>query len=377
MFSKIRPLIFKLNPELAHNLAIKALKMNYIPSNNLKIDKSIETYIFGKKISNPIGLAAGFDKDAEVYNSVFKLGFGFVEVGTVTPRSQYGNPKPRVFRLEEDKALINRLGFNNSGSDKVYTRISSNQPKGLFGINIGPNNNSKNRLDDYSVCLRKFYKVADYITINISSPNTENLRNFHKEEELDELLKLIQNEKNILKTKLPIAVKISPDIEEKNIEKISDLLIKYKIEAIIISNTTDKNRENLINVNKLEKGGLSGKPLEKRSNLIINKFYKHLKDTIKIIGVGGVDSGRSAYEKIINGATLVQLYTGMIYEGPNIANKINNELVDILKKEGIKNISSAVGIKSWTWLLRFDRLYRHKFYVKKMWTYWKDTFEGS
>ena len=377
MFSKIRSLIFKLNPELAHNLAIKALKMNYIPSNNIKIDSSIEISIFGKKISNPIGLAAGFDKDAEVYNSLFKLGFGFVEVGTVTPRSQYGNPKPRIFRLEEDKALINRLGFNNSGSDKVYARISSNQPKGLFGINIGPNNNSKNRLDDYSMCLRKFYKVADYITINISSPNTENLRNFHKEEELDELLKLIQDEKNILKTKLPIAVKISPDIEEKNIEKISDLLIKYKIEAIIISNTTDKNRENLINVNKLEKGGLSGKPLEKRSNLIINKFYKHLKDTIKIIGVGGVDSGRSAYEKIINGATLVQLYTGMVYEGPNIANKINNELVDILKKEGIKNISSVVGIKSWTWLLRFDRLYRHKFYVKKMWTYWKDTFEGS
>ena len=181
MFSKIRSLIFKLNPELAHNLAIKALKMNYIPSNNIKIDSSIEISIFGK--------------DAEVYNSLFKLGFGFVEVGTVTPRSQYGNPKPRIFRLEEDKALINRLGFNNSGSDKVYARISSNQPKGLFGINIGPNNNSKNRLDDYSMCLRKFYKVADYITINISSPNTENLRNFHKEEELDELLKLIQDEK--------------------------------------------------------------------------------------------------------------------------------------------------------------------------------------
>ena len=365
MFSKIRPLIFKLNPELAHNLAIKALKMNYIPSNNIKTDASIAVSIFGKKISNPVGLAAGFDKDAEVYNSIFKLGFGFVEVGTVTPLAQYGNPKPRIFRLEEDKALINRLGFNNSGSDKVYSRISSNQPKGLFGINIGPNNNSKNRLDDYSMCLRKFYKVADYITINISSPNTENLRNFHKEEELDELLNLIKDEKNILNTKLPIALKISPDIEENNIEKISNLLIKYEIEALIISNTSDKNRENLNNVNKLEKGGLSGKPLEKRSNLIINKFYKHFKDTIKIIGVGGVDSGRSAYEKIINGATLVQLYTGMIYEGPNIANKINNELVDILKKEGIKNISGAVGIKNWTWLLRFERLYRHKFMSKK------------
>jgi len=346
MFSKIRSLLFKLDPELAHTLAIKALKFSYNPINNIKKDSTIETSIFGKTIINPIGIAAGFDKDAEVYNPLFKLGFGFVEVGTITPLKQYGNPKPRIFRLEEDEALINRLGFNNSGADIVSSRIRSNKPKGLFGINIGPNKDTKNRLEDYLICLRKFYELSDYLTINISSPNTENLRSLHNQSELDELLKAINEEKQTLKSRILIAVKISPDIEESNIEKISELLVKHNVFAVIISNTTDRNRENLKNINKLEKGGLSGKPLEKKSNILINKFYKILKQRVKIIGVGGVDSGKSAYEKIINGASLIQLYTGMIYKGPNVASIISNELIDILKKEGIRNISEAIGTKN-------------------------------
>ena len=346
MFSKIRSLIFKLDPETAHDLAIKALKFNPIPQDKIKNNNLIQTKIFGKVIPNPIGIAAGFDKDAEVYNPLFKLGFGFVEVGTVTPVNQYGNPKPRIFRLEEDMALINRLGFNNSGSEKVRSRIISNSPKGLFGINIGPNKDTNNRLEDYLICFRKFYNLADYLTINISSPNTENLRNFHNEDELNELLSLINYEKKILKTTVPITVKISPDIQDESINIISDLLLKHNVEAVIISNTTDKNRENLSNINKLEKGGLSGKPLEKRSNELINKFYKILKNKIKIIGVGGVDSGHSAYQKIINGASLVQIYTGMIYQGPSIATKISQELINILEKEGIKNISDIVGSKN-------------------------------
>ena len=346
MFSKIRSLIFKLDPETAHDLAIKALKFNPIPQDKIKNNNLIQTEIFGKVIPNPIGIAAGFDKDAEVYNPLFKLGFGFVEVGTVTPVNQYGNPKPRIFRLEEDMALINRLGFNNSGSEKVRSRIISNSPKGLFGINIGPNKDTNNRLEDYLICFRKFNNLADYLTINISSPNTENLRNFHNEDELNELLSLINKEKKILKTTVPITVKISPDIQDENINIISDLLLKHNVEAVIISNTTDKNRENLSNINKLEKGGLSGKPLEKRSNELINKFYKILKNKIKIIGVGGVDSGHSAYQKIINGASLVQIYTGMIYQGPSIATKISQELINILEKEGIKNISDIVGSKN-------------------------------
>ena len=346
MFSKIRSLIFKLDPETAHDLAIKSLKFNFIYQNKIKKNKSIETEIFGKKIPNPIGIAAGFDKDAEVYNSLFKLGFGFVEVGTVTPLNQYGNPKPRIFRLEEDEALINRLGFNSSGSEKVRSRIISNSPKGLFGINIGPNKDTNNKEEDYLIGLRKFYNLADYLTINISSPNTENLRSFHNEDELSKLLDLIEKEKKILKTKIPIVVKISPDIKDENINIIAELLLKHNIEAVIISNSTDRNRENLSNINKLEKGGLSGKPLEKKSNELINKFYKILKNKIKIIGVGGVDSGQSVYQKIINGASLVQLYTGMIYKGPSIVSKINEELINILENERVKNISDIVGSKN-------------------------------
>ena len=350
MFSKIRSLIFKLDPETAHDLAIKSLKFNFIYQNKIKKNKSIETEIFGKKIPNPIGIAAGFDKDAEVYNSLFKLGFGFVEVGTVTPINQYGNPKPRIFRLEEDEALINRLGFNSSGSEKVKSRIISNSPKGLFGINIGPNKDTNNKEEDYLIGLRKFYNLADYLTINISSPNTENLRSFHNEDELSKLLDLVEKEKKILKTNIPIVVKISPDIKDENINIIAELLLKHNVEAVIISNSTDRNRENLSNINKLEKGGLSGKPLEKKSNELINKFYKILKNKIKIIGVGGIDSGQSAYQKIINGANLVQLYTGMIYKGPNIVSKINEELINILENERVKNISDIVGSKNWSWL---------------------------
>jgi len=346
MFSKIRSLIFKLDPETAHDLAIKSLKFNFIYQNKIKKNKSIETEIFGKKIPNPIGIAAGFDKDAEVYNSLFKLGFGFVEVGTVTPLNQYGNPKPRIFRLEEDEALINRLGFNSSGSEKVRSRIISNSPKGLFGINIGPNKDTNNKEEDYLIGLRKFYNLADYLTINISSPNTENLRSFHNEDELSKLLDLVEKEKKILKTNIPIVVKISPDIKDENINIIAELLLKHNVEAVIISNSTDRNRENLSNINKLEKGGLSGKPLEKKSNELINKFYKILKNKIKIIGVGGVDSGQSVYQKIINGASLVQLYTGMVYKGPSIVSKINEELINILENERVKNISDIVGSKN-------------------------------
>ncbi len=346
MYSKIRSLIFKFDPELAHNLAINALKFNFFPKLNNKNYKSMETKILGKCILNPIGVAAGFDKDAEIYNSLFKLGFGFVEVGTVTPKKQYGNSKPRVFRLEEDQALINRLGFNNSGADIISSRINKNKPQGLLGVNIGPNQDTSDRIKDYLICFQKFYKIADYITINISSPNTENLRSFHNKDELDELLREINLEKKKLNTEIPVALKISPDIKDKEINQISEIVLRYNIKLIIISNSTDKNRDNLKNINKLEKGGLSGKPLELKSNLLINKFYKSLKNEIKIIGVGGIDSGMGAYEKFANGASLVQLYTGMIYKGPNIASKICDELSVILKNKGVKNISDIIGTKN-------------------------------
>jgi len=347
MFSKIRSLIFKFDPETAHNLAIKSLKLNLIPNiaSEDKDDPMFKTNLFGKEIDNPIGVAAGFDKNAEVYNSLFKLGFGFVEVGTVTPLEQYGNPKPRVFRLVEDEALINRLGFNNLGSKNVSNRIRSNLSKGLLGINIGPNKDSTDRLNDYLIGLRTFHDIADYITINISSPNTENLRNFHDKTKFDELMNSIQEEKFKIKSKIPTVVKISPDISEEQISMISKTLLDYKVSAIIISNTTEKNREKLNNILKHQKGGLSGKPLEEEANKLISKFYKLLKNKIEIIGVGGVDSGESVHKKFLAGASYVQLYTGMVFQGPNIVGKIKKELKEILIADGIKNFREIIGKK--------------------------------
>jgi dihydroorotate dehydrogenase len=347
MFSKFRSLIFKIDPETAHNLAIKSLKLNLIPDifDENKADPMFESILFNKKIDNPIGIAAGFDKNAEVYNPLFKLGFGFVEVGTITPLEQYGNPKPRVFRLVEDQALINRLGFNNLGSKNVSSRIKSNMPKGLLGINIGPNKDTKDRLNDYLIGYKTFHEIADYITINISSPNTENLRSFHSDEKFKDLMEHILAEKNKNKIKVPIVVKISPDINDNQVSSISEILLEYKVSAIIVSNTTEGNRENLKNISKYQKGGLSGKPLEKKSSDLIAKFYNLLKGKVEIIGVGGVDSGKSAYEKFLSGASYIQLYTGMVFQGPKIVKKIKKELKELLINDGVTNFREIIGKK--------------------------------
>ena len=345
MFSNLRSLIFKIDPETAHDLAIKSLKFNFVP-NLLQEEKNnplFKTRLFNKDINNPIGMAAGFDKNAEVYNSLFKLGFGFVEVGTITPLKQYGNPKPRVFRLVEDEALINRLGFNNLGAKNILDRIKKNRPSGLLGINIGPNKDSKERERDYIDCIKIFHTSADYITINISSPNTEDLRSFHNQNKLNDLLEIIDKEKKNLKSQIPIVVKVSPDIEEKEIKKISEVVLSNNVEALIVSNTSDSTRDNLKNTQSYQKGGLSGKPIEFKSTKLISKFYNILQGRIKIIGVGGVDSGRGAYEKFLAGANYVQLYTGMVFRGPNIVNLIKKELKELLLADGVKNFSEIVG----------------------------------
>ena len=348
MFSKLRPLIFKVDPEKAHTLAIKSLKFNLIPNvfDENKNDSIFQTKIFDKVLDNPIGMAAGFDKNAEVYNALFKLGFGFVEVGTITPLKQYGNPKPRVFRLVEDEALINRLGFNNHGAEIVKDRIKRNKKLGLLGINIGPNKDTSDRLNDYLIGLKTFHEEADYITINISSPNTENLRNFHEGGKLQDLLKSIITEKKNLNSNIPIAVKVSPDISEDQVNQITEILLENEINVVIVSNTSDATRDKLSNIQRHQKGGLSGKPIEEKSNILINKFYKLLKGKIKIIGVGGVDSGQAAYDKFIAGADFVQLYTGMVFKGPNIAGIIKKDLKELLIRDGVKNYTEIVGNKT-------------------------------
>ena len=348
MFSKLRPLIFKVDPEKAHTLAIKSLKFNLIPNvfDENKNDSIFQTKIFDKVLDNPIGMAAGFDKNAEVYNALFKLGFGFVEVGTITPLKQYGNPKPRVFRLVEDEALINRLGFNNHGAEIVKDRIKRNKKLGLLGINIGPNKDTSDRLNDYLIGLKTFHEEADYITINISSPNTENLRNFHEGGKLQDLLKSVITEKKNLNSNIPIAVKVSPDISEDQVNQITEILLENEINVVIVSNTSDATRDKLSNIQRHQKGGLSGKPIEEKSNILINKFYKLLKGKIKIIGVGGVDSGQAAYDKFIAGADFVQLYTGMVFKGPNIAGIIKKDLKELLIRDGVKNYTEIVGNKT-------------------------------
>ena len=345
MFSVLRPFLFSLDPETAHDLAVKSLKFNPLPSKMFEVEdeQMLNIKLLGKNFPNPIGLAAGFDKSAEVYNSLLKLGFGFVEVGTVTPLEQYGNPKPRIFRLEEDKALINRLGFNNDGMETVKARIKSNSKKGILGVNIGPNKETKDQKNDFCLGLKNFFDVADYITVNISSPNTEGLRDFHDQKKLVDLIIALNKIKKDKKTDVPLLLKISPDLDRSHIPEIADTAIKNGISAIILTNTTNSSRDNLISALKKEEGGLSGDPLSQISTNMIKKFSKELNGQIPIIGVGGVNSGKSAYEKISAGASLLQLYTSFVYRGPSAAKDIKKELIKILKIEGIKNIKEVVG----------------------------------
>ena len=344
MFSILKPFLFSLDPETAHDLAIKTLKINPFPRKMFEVEdeQMLKIKLLGKNFPNPVGLAAGFDKSAEAYNSLLKLGFGFVEVGTVTPLKQFGNPKPRIFRLEGDGALINRLGFNNDGMEIIKNRIKSDGKKGILGINIGPNKDTKDQKNDFCLGLKNFFDIADYITINISSPNTEGLRDFHDQEKLKDLLLALNKIKKENKTHIPLLLKVSPDIQDNHISEIIDVATKSDISAIIITNTTDGNRDNLKSKIK-EQGGLSGEPLQQISTNMIKKFYKKLNGKIPIIGVGGVNSGKSAYEKIVAGASLLQLYTGFVYRGPSAAKDIKKELIQILKAEGLNNIKEAIG----------------------------------
>ena len=345
MFSVLRPFLFKLDPETTHDLAIKSLKFNYLPRKMFEVEDEqiLNIELLGKNFPNPIGLAAGFDKSGEVYNSLLKFGFGFIEIGTVTPLKQFGNPKPRIFRLEDDSALINRLGFNNDGIEIIKNRIKSEKKKGVLGINIGPNKNTKDQKNDFCIGLKNFFDIADYITVNISSPNTEGLRDFHDQEKLEDLLLALNKIKSENKINIPLLLKISPDIKDNQISEIAVTAIKNDISGIILTNTTNSNKDKLISDFKKEEGGLSGEPLQQISTNMIKKFYKQLNGKIPIIGVGGVNSGKSAYEKIIAGASLLQLYTGLVYKGPSIVKNIKKELIQILKVEGLNNIKDAIG----------------------------------
>lgn len=344
----VKPFLFQLDPELAHNLAILALKKNLLPKFPTKSYLSLENKVFGINFENPVGMAAGFDKNADVFNNLNNCGFGFVECGTVTPQAQSGNSKPRLFRLVEDKAIINRLGFNNKGADYFLENVKNKQnPKQILGINIGKNKDTIDEASDYLLGLEKFYQFASYITINISSPNTKNLRNIQKAEILDQFLEKITNKKVGLIKKyqktVPILLKIAPDLAINEVEEIAKITLKNKIDGVIISNTTINEKENLKSRFKSENGGLSGAPLLIKSNKILELFYHLTEGKIPLIGVGGISSGFDAYQKIKLGASLIQIYSAFVFEGFYLVEKIKKELDYLLKKDGFTNISQAIG----------------------------------
>ena len=299
------------------------------------------------KFKNPLGIAAGFDKNGVVVNQLAALGFGFVEVGTVTFNPQKGNEKPRLFRLPEDKALINRLGFNNQGTAKVVERLKKINPRCILGVNIGKNKDVPNEaaIENYLASFDLAYEVADYIAVNVSSPNTPNLRELQKAENLEELLGALQKRNRELSGK-PLLVKIAPDLSEAEIEAIVDISLRLNLAGIIAANTTVK-RENLKTIIN-ESGGLSGKPLQAKSNEVISKIYRYSKGKLPIIGVGGIFDAEDAFEKIAAGACLIQSYTGFVYQGISFAREINCGLQKILKEKGFDNLNEAVGSQNKT-----------------------------
>jgi dihydroorotate dehydrogenase len=309
---------------------------------------------FGLKFANPVGLAAGLDKNGVALQPLAALGFGFIEAGTVTYHPQPGNPRPRLFRLREDEALINRAGFNNDGAAAFARRVEQHRPSCVLGVSIGKSKITplENATEDYLASFELVYKVADYIAVNVSSPNTPQLRELQQSQQLTSLLSALQQRNRELQQPLPLLVKLSPDLERSELETIVDVVQRLEIDGIIATNTTisrEDLRTDAQRVAACGEGGLSGKPIKTRSTKMIADLYELTRGRIPLIGVGGIFTAEDAWEKITAGASLVQLYTGFIYQGPNIAREINEGLAKILAREGLKNISDAVGIRVNLW----------------------------
>ena len=336
MYSLIRRILFLFDAELIHEFSVKAIKLlNLLPFSKqilryffLTNSKVLERDLFGLNFKNPVGLAAGFDKNAECYNEFSNFGFGFIEIGTVTPLPQPGNPKKRIFRLVEDRSLINRLGFNNKGLDEIINNLRKKRDI-IIGANIGKNffTENKDGQKDSLKCLQGLYDFVDYFAINISSPNTKNLRQFHDKNLLRPLLESLINYNNSQSSRKPMLLKISPDIERKELDDIISLVSELKIDGIIATNTTIS-RDNLKSKHKNEIGGLSGESLKVKSNDIIRYLRKELDNNFPIIGVGGIMTKQDAIEKLNSGANLIQLYTGFIYKGPGLIGDINKAIIN-------------------------------------------------
>jgi len=332
----IRPILFCFDPEAVHHFTFSLVRfVNKIPGISSLIkslysvnDKRLEREVFGLKFKNPVGLAAGFDKDAKLYKELSNFGFGFIEIGTLTPKAQEGNPKKRLFRLLEDSAIVNRMGFNNGGVDEAVKRLNVNNGV-LIGGNIGKNKVTPNEeaVKDYEICFDALYDYVDYFVVNVSSPNTPNLRALQDKEPLTQLLQTLQNKNTTKQKQKPILLKIAPDLTDEQLLDIIDIVKETKIAGVIATNTTIS-REGLQSVNKIEMGGLSGKPLTKRSTEVIRFLSEKSNKAFPIIGVGGIHTAEDAIEKLEAGASLVQLYTGFIYEGPALIKAINKKILE-------------------------------------------------
>ena len=341
--------------ETAHSATIKMLKLGFASSKDLRGNEFSETIsnIFELRFRNPIGLAAGFDKDGEVFDQLSQIGPGFVEAGTLTLEPQIGNPRPRVFRLSSDNAVINRLGFNNKGIMGGLERLSKRRDKSVvLGVNIGINKSTQTPVEDYVECLSLLRNIADYVTVNVSSPNTPGLRSFQQVEKLEELLNTLITaswENSDSNRRIPLLLKIAPDLTNEDINEIVDVAVSSGISGIIISNTTISRPKNLLDAKQGEPGGLSGVPLFELSTQKLAQTFLAAKQRIPIIGVGGVDSAETAYTKVKAGASLIQLYTALIYKGPRLFSEINKGLSGALKNDNIDHISEAVGIEADYW----------------------------
>lgn len=333
MRALIRLLHF-LPPEFAHNLAIFWLKNGFLTGSKPFKSDVLQNEVFGVKFRNPVGLSAGFDKNAECLSNLSNVGFGFLEVGTVTLRPQAGNPKPRIFRLKGEEAIINRLGFNNRGIDYLVENILSFKKKSVpIGINIGKNKDSLDPVDDYIQLFKRVSDICDYVVLNISSPNTVGLRELQKSDALSNLLAAIQG---VNDKKTPLLIKIAPDVTDEQKTDIVEVAIKHQISGMILTNTTISNKAQ-------NSGGLSGKPLFSLSTRILGEIYKYSRGKIPLIGCGGISNAQDAYIKIKNGASLIQIYTALIYQGFKLVNEINQELEKMLTSDGFVSIKQAIG----------------------------------
>jgi len=337
------PLLRHIDAEDAHRATLRLLSLGLPLSFTAPYrDAVLQTSIAGLALPNPVGLAAGFDKNAEVPDAMLRLGFGYVEIGGVTPRPQPGNPRPRVFRLEADRAVINRMGFNNEGLDAAVARLAARQRKaGLVGANLGANKDSTDRAGDYAIGYAALAPLVDFCVVNVSSPNTPGLRNLQGRDELAGLLARVGPLRQ--QKPKPLFVKIAPDLTDADLDDIAELALEHKLDGLIATNTTIARPDSLKSPNKAETGGLSGAPLLAPSTEILRKLYARLGGKTVLIGTGGIASGKDAYAKIRAGASAVQLYSALVYEGPGLVSRINRELAALLKQDGFRHVAEAVG----------------------------------